>query len=251
MKKLKAFGFALLLFFTSSVYVNAACDATETNELNSLATNVNVDYEVLEGKLNPDEFTPPDGLTDEELEEFVGTYSYYRIYISNVTEDLYVVVTNELNGQSTTYTYENSNNGVITIDYDNMLSITNFTITVYSSSKTNCPDTKLYTTYLVTPMFNEYSTLEMCDGYEDFYLCHDFLKVPSVGFDKFLELLNEYKAGKINNDGEEIPIEEEEGGFTQFLKDNAVIIIVVGVVIVTAGGLITYVVIKKQRSRII
>lgn len=256
MKKLKAFSFALLLFFASIIYVYAACDATETNELNSLAVNVGVDYEIIEKEITVDEgFNPPDGLTEEEQENYTPKKTYFRIHIRNVTEDLYVVVTNQSTNQSTTYTYDNAVDGVISFDESVYIFSTNYTIEVYSSALTNCPNTKLYTTYLTTPMYNSYSETAICDGIEDFYLCHEYLSVSidNISYADFLKLAEEYKAGNLNDDGtEKNPVvEEDENGFIQFLKDNAVIVIVVVIVIIAAGGLITYVVIRKQRSRIV
>ena len=256
MRKLKAFSFALLLFLASSTYAYAACDVTETNELNSLAANVGVDYEVIEKEITVDEgFNPPDGLTDEEQENYVPKKSYFRIYIRNITEDLYVVVTNQSTNQSTTYTYSDAVDGVISYDEAVYIYSTNYTIEIYSSTSTNCPDTKLYTTYLTTPLYNNYSETAICDGIEDFYLCHEYLSVSidNISYEDFLRLAEEYKAGKLNADGtEKNPVtEEEKNGFIEFLKDNVVIVIIVVVIIIAAGGLITYVVIRKQRSKIV
>lgn len=250
MKKWKAFLFTLVLFFVSSNYVYAVCDVNETNELNSLATNVNVSYEIVQVEIPKDEnFNYPDGMTEEERAEYVAYDNYFRIHISNLTEDLYVVVRNENTGESTTYNYQDSSNGTITFDRLVTMEIVNYTITIYSSSETNCADTELYTQYLTTPMYNPYSELVLCEGIEDFYLCQEYLSVD-VDFTYFYDDVERYRNGLINDDGEEIP-EEEDPGFFDFVRDNIVIIIVVVVVIVAAGGLITFVVIRKQRRRIV
>ena len=170
MKKIRVFTLAILLFFLST-NVYAVCDVTESNTLNSLATNVKVSNEVVEVEVPMDEnVNPPDGLTEEEDQNFVAYQDYFRIYISNVTEELYVVVTNESTNESKTYTYDDVENGVITFDEKVYVFITSYKIDVYSSDKTNCPDTKLYTLYLTTPLYNSYSETAVCEGIEDFYL---------------------------------------------------------------------------------
>ncbi len=253
MKKLKAFLFTLVLFFISSSYVYAVCDATETNELNSLAVNVSVDYEAVTEEYVPDEsFNPPDGMTIEEMENYVVTRDLFLIHISNITEDLYVTVENDVTGETNTYYYDDSENGVITIRQEDLTSITNYTVTVYSSDATNCPNTRLATHYLTTPMYNYLSEYDECEGAEDFYLCYEYLSVPIVGFDDFMSLVEDYKAGKVDNNGEEIvPDEDEEKGFLEFLSDHKAIVITVCAVIVVGGVLVTVIIVKKRRSKIV
>lgn len=253
MKKIKVFLLATLLFFLST-NVYAVCDVTETNTLNSLATNIKISYEVVQVEVPIDEgFNPPDGLTEEEDQNYVAYRDYFRFYISNVTEELYIVVTNKSTNEKKTYTYADVVDGVITFDEAVGLAIVNYTIEVYSSSATNCPDTLLYTWYETTPMYNSYSENAACDGIEDFYLCHEYLSVSSdISYNDFINLTDEYRAGHINADGEEIVTPEEpDDGFLNFISDHLVVVIIVAVVIVAAGGLITFVVIKKQRSRIV
>jgi len=174
-------------------------------------------------------------------------YFYYKIYISNLTEDLYVVVTNNQDDTKKTLYYKDGENGTVSFDWNNLWEITNFTITVYSSDKTDCPNTKLYTTYLTTPQYNDFSTYEACDGLEEFYLCYQYLTVPQVDFNTFVELTNKYRNGKIDKNGEEIKKEEEEKGFVAFVKKHKVMIGVTTMVIVVAGGIVTVIIVRKQR----
>ena len=250
MKKIKAFIFTFLLFFLST-NVYAVCDVAETNTLNSLATNVRVSYEVVQVEVPENEdFNPPDGISAEE--DYTAYRDYFRFYISNVTEELYVVVTNQETNESKTYVYNDAVDGVITFEEEVGVTIVNYTIDIYSSDVTNCPNTKLYTLYETTPKRNLYSNYSLCIGIEEFYLCHEYLSVET-SFADFERLVQEYRAGHINDDGEEIvlPEETDEESFLSFINDHLVVVIIVVIVIVAAGGLITFVVIKKQRSRIV
>ena len=250
MKKLKAFIFTLTLFFASSSYVYAVCDATELNTLRSVAANVRASYEELKGIMDPSEYTPPDGTS---AEDFTAYYNYFRIYITNLTEDIYVKVYNDATGEENTYTYQDSDNGTVTFDWEDITLLANFTIKVYSSFNTNCSDTELYTLYLTTPRFNNYSLFDMCDGAEDFYLCYEYLSIPDeVSFGQFVDLIERYKNGQVDDDGNivEEP-ENEENGFIQFLGEHYVEIIVIAVIVIAVGVTVTVIIVKKQRSRIV
>jgi len=240
-----------LVFFVSVVKVKAVCDATEINKLNGLAVNVKASYEQVEQNLAPGEFTYPDGLTDEEMKNYVATYTIFRVYVTNLTEDLYIVVTNDVNSEEKTYTYENSNNSTIYFDWDDITKLVNYTITVYSSNKTNCADTKLNTLVLSLPRYNLFSEYDVCEGNEEFYLCHTFLAIPdNVSYGEFLDLIYKYSEGKVNKNGEEKEEEviEEEKGFWEYVKEHKTpIILIVAGIIVVGGG--TFVIIaNKKRS---
>ena len=249
MKKWKVLFFSIIVFLLGVPSVVAVCTSEENNTLNRLASNVTVDYETLteEYQLGEND-NPPDGLTPEELDEYVATRKIIMIYISNITEDLYVTVRNDNTYETVTYTYADAENGVISIRKEDISEITNYTITVYTSEATNCRDTRLRTMYLTTPMYNYFTNYSACEGAEDFYLCYEYLSVPGVTESRFLELVDRYKAGQINNEGEEVPDEEEtEQGFLQFIQDNIVLTVVIVVVVIAAVGVVVVIIIKRRR----
>lgn len=243
MRKIKMLVLMMLVSFLSINTVYAACSSEDNIKLNKAAININPSYEVKEGEYQG-EVDPPDG---EDVDNPKVTYFYHKIYISNLTEDLYVVVTNNKDKTKKTLRYEDGENGIVSFDWNNLWEITDFIITVYSSDKTNCPDTKLYTTYLTTPLYNDFSTYEACSGLDEFYLCYQFLTVPQVDFNTFVELTNKYREGKIDKNGDEIKDKEEEKGFVAFVKKHKVMIGVTAMVIVVAGGIVTVIIVRKQR----
>ena len=251
MKKIRVLIFTLMLFMIGGNYVYAVCDATEMNTLNSLAANVGRSYEIVtKEEALPEGYSYPDGISIEELEGYVFQRDYFRIYITNITEELYVVVTNENTGEERTFNYSDTDNGTAMFEEMVGTEIVNYTIEIYSSDVTNCRDQRLYTEYLTTPMYNTYSEYDLCRGIEDYYLCHEYLSVP-VDFTDFLNQVNSYRASLSETSEEEMPEEETESGFFAFVQDHIVWVVVIIVAVVAAGGLITYVVIKKQRSRIV
>lgn len=252
MKKMMGLIFALFAFLIGIPIVSATCSAEESNKLNSLAVNVKANYEVIEKEIAVDDnFNPPDGLSEEQLNSYKYIRKFFKISINNVTEELYIKVTNDKTKETTTYSFNNAVDGVISFEEGITTDITNYTIVVYSSSATNCADTKLYTTYLTTPKYNSLSESVLCEGIEDFYMCHPYLSVDA-SFENYEQKIEQYREGKINSDGENIENnEEKKESFIDFIKNNKGMVITITIVVIAIGGLVTVIIVKKQRSKII
>jgi len=248
MGKIKTLIITLCIFFFSITTVSAVCNVEETNRLNSLAVNIKNSYEIITKEIPAeDNFNAPDGLTEEEIKNYKYYRDYFKIYINNVTEDLYVKVTNKNTNEVKTYYYSDSDNGTISFEEKVSYYITNYVIEIYSSDKTNCKDTKLYTHYLTTPKYNSLSESILCEEIENYYLCNEYLSVE-VSFENYEDKINAYREGKVNEIGEEL--DEEVGNNEQtlsFIKEYRIpiIILVVGVAISS----LVIVIIKKQRSK--
>ncbi len=236
MKKILSF---LVVMFLFNINVSAAslCDYTEQSELNSKAANVKVSYDIVDSKV-----TFEDGNADIRI---------FRIQILNVTEDFYVVVKNDINKEEKTYYSTDAVDGVISFDWDYAETVTNFTIQVYTTNKTNCADEKYKTFYLTTPRYNEYSNIETCQELTDFYLCQEFVTFADISRDKFISQLESYRNGEVNNKGEEQE-ENENPTITdkifEFIDDNKWYIIGGLSVIIIASFVIHRVKTKKQRE---
>ncbi len=243
MRKMSTFALAILTFLFGTNIVSALCEASEMNRLNTLAVNVRSDFEEIEEVMDPDEYDLPDGTETEELPELKRLF--FKVNIYNVTDELYVLVHNNVTNETKKFTYQDSKDGVISFIWDDLYSIVNYTITVYSSDKTNCVDTKLHTLYQTTPRFNEYSSLAACDNADDFYLCHKYITVETTDFSNFIAKVDEYKKGKVNEKGEEIvsPNKKNENFISEY--KNIIIAVSAAVVIV---GVISVVVVIIRRS---
>lgn len=244
MKKIKVLVFALFVFLASIEVVYAACEAQETNKLNSLAANVKANYEIVEEEIKDfsSQFNPPDTLTQEELENHIFYEDVANIHIMNLTEELYVKVYDSVSNETVTYSYSDSNNGAITIKQKNFDKVNNYTITVYSSDKTNCKDTRLYTLYVTIPRFNTLSEYLICENAREFYMCHEYVTVD-LDERTFFEKVNDYIENK-NNDQDDDGQGDDNKGFFEEYK-NVIIIVVVAIVII--GGTTTVIIVKRQR----
>lgn len=250
MKKIQIVVLVLICFLVCNISADAACSASDISKLNQMAVNVKPSYEEAEGILDKGSYVPPDGLSEEELEKYEEKYNYFKIHIANLTEDLYIEVTNDFNKEKKTYSYQDSKDGIVTIDWEDIGEIVNFTITVFSSDKTDCPNTKLTTLYLTTPRYNRYYDYMACSENPDFYLCYKYLTIKNVDENAFFRLLEQYQKGTINKDGDNI-VEEpaKDKGFVKFIKDNKVVVIITVVAVLAIGGAVTVILVKKQRSR--
>lgn len=253
MKKFKLVVVAFLAALLWMPYVNAECDAAESNKLSSLANNVRSSQDVIEKEVDPDpDWNPPDGLTEEEMNNYVYKLKFFRIFISNITEDLYVTVTNNTTKATKTFNYSDTTNGTVSFDEEVGFQIINYTVDVYASSNTGCASKKLRTFYVTTPKYNTFSEYSNCEGIREFYLCHEYLSVEAdTTLDKFISLTDDYRAGKIKADGSINDGEKKDEGLLGFIKNHKGTVIGASIVVIAIGGLVIVIIVKKQRSRIV
>lgn len=245
MKRINKLFFYILLFVFSITNVYAECSTEDMNKIRNEAVQVKASYEKTVRIMNSGEYVPPDGTPDDA--ELSITQTYFKIYINNITENLYVVVHNDTTDSTQTFTYADSDNGTVTFDWYRIVSKIDYTITVYSSSNTNCPDTKLYVINLTTPRYNYYSSDKVCLNASDFYLCQEYVTVDDVDYATLQKKVEAYLAGKVDNNGEEI---ETPGDVieTNFWDENKTIIII-GIVAIVIIGIGTILIIKKRGKK--
>lgn len=250
MKKIKIFLIVAVLF-CGIKNVNAACDATETNRLNNLANKIKTSWDIIIKEEKPGEnYGIPDGLTEEEIKNYVIELKYFKIYIHNITEDLYVRVTNKKTNEAKEFYYQDTDNGTATFEVLVTDKIVNYDVVVYASNKTECLGTELKKTSFATPMYNHYSEYEICNGIEEYYLCHEYLNMDT-SFDNFWDSARQYRD---NKEKEEIKRQEEEKknkGLIGYIKEHKGTVIITSILVIGIGGIVTVIIVKKQRSRII
>lgn len=235
MKKILAIVFAIFLF-NMEVSAASLCSYKEQTEINQKAANVKVTYEVVTDTVH--------------FEDMDSTMEVFDISIFNITEELYVIVKNNITREEKTFTHSDTVDGVATFRWTYAESVTNFTIQVYTTNKTSCPDEKFKTFYLTTPRYNEYYDVEVCQELSEFYLCQKFVTFSEISEEKFFTQLENYRNGDVNNKGEEIPNKDEKltDKIFNFLDENKWFIIG-GLVVIVGGSLIIYRVrTKKQRE---
>ena len=228
MKKFLIFLIAFLIFM-GSPKAESVCSYQDQSALNKKAANISRNYTV---ETKTEKFSD----WEEEVE-------YFNITILNITEDFYVTVSNDVDDIPLTYYYSDTKDGVLNVEWEDSDQVTSFTIQVYSSDKTNCPDELYKTLYLTTPRYNEFSNMAVCDEASEFSLCQRYVTFKEISYDSFLKRVNAYLNGEVNE--EEKPIGEEENPkpinkILNFLNEYKWPLIIIVVLLVAVGGIIYY-----------
>ena len=236
----------LALFCVPNTTIAAStCSYSEQAELNEIAANVKTSYEVVDVFVGTS--TNPDSYNQGNVDVYVKGL---KVNILNISKDINVKVVNNTTGETYSYSYENSNNGIVTFDHLDVDSIHTYTIEVYSN-KYSCIGELVRKIDFVTPKYNFYSGLEICNTYPDFYYCQEFLTTDSeITYDEFLD-----KIEKLREKDEKDEKKEKNKTILEKVKEfydnNKVAILIAGGIIVVGGVTATVMVVKKKRSRVL
>lgn len=173
----------ILLFalFAIPEIVNASCDSTELYRLKQIANNVSYKYDYIETKSN-------DGYSDVT----------FTITVSNVFDELYVVLAKDDTSDETQKVLLNkSNNEVVVKD---IKPGTNQRFEIYASSKSMCLNDKLSSFYVNIPSFNRFYSDTLCDNSKEHEYCKKWVNVR-VSKEEFVKELTNYNESK-KNEGE-------------------------------------------------
>lgn len=238
MKRIKLFLILVLTFIFSINPVNAACESKELNQVRQDAYKVSVSSELMKEEMEKGTYDPPDGA---DHDTYVGYLKYFNVYINNISENIYIEVTDSISGNKKVYHNSDSNEGTIVIRDNNMTKLNTYTIDVYATNE-ECETAKIRTVTYVKPKYNEYYGLSACEYAPNYYLCREY-----IDFD--ITYSGEETINKIAQYSAELEKKEEEKQQEIIKKkerNNKIIIASIAVVIV-AGVATTIVIILKKR----
>lgn len=233
MKKILVF-LILMLTFNTSVSAASMCSSEEKVSLNRKVANIKAKYEVAEETI--------------PTVDYPMIVQYINVSLTNITEEFYINVKSDDGNFNQNYFYDALNSGIINIRWDNLDEVVTFTIDVYTSNKTGCPNEKLKTLYLTIPRYNKLSENNQCVEYNDFYLCGEFVNFGEVSQETFDKEIEQY-IKKINNEPvkEENDGSEEDNKFIKFV--NAYKFYIIGSVVLIAGIGVIITITKKKKYR--
>ncbi len=240
MKKIIAILMLAVLFSWTSVDAASVCSYEKQKELSKVASNVKLTYEEAQGIVDPENYHVPEG---EDPETFVVYYDYFKIKILNITESIYVKLENSFNDEVKYIKYEDTDEGIFVIDWNNLKDVTTFNYTIYSSSKTECPDEEIRKGVLTTPMLNENYTNVICLEIPDFSLCQKYI-TTSISEEQFRKKAEAYLEKEEKKEEKEEIKEERK-------KNNTTILIISASILIVGGGIAFVIARKKRGSRII
>lgn len=224
--------------FLNILNVNAECDDKTRLEINTAASNITMDYNIvtnvvdLEGNIMPDikvsEVTPEEGSPYTLMDTI-------NVNVENITDKVYVVFYNGEEDGNHEYHYSDLENGSFSYQVKDINNIHNFTLTVYSDVE-ECRYEEINKYELTTPMYNRNSTFEICID-NDVYYCKKYVmsnfEIPSEDAYKF-SLRNNLKT---NNEEQNLE------------KKNHILAIGGGIIIVILIIMICYTLIKRIKRK--
>lgn len=217
------------------------CTYQQRAEMNSYAAQVKATYEIKTGILDSNMYL-------EAIDDI--KYDYLESSVYNLSENLYLIIKNNLNEDEIKVNYTDTNDGSYTFKWSNEDEIVVYSIEIYSSENTNCPNEKLKVISLKIPKRNPYANLAICQDTKDLNLCQPYILFNEPTSDELISKIEAYKKGEIDSNSTEIP-KEEKNNLKTFIKNNKiaiittssviVVIIIVGIVLVTTK--------KKRKGR--
>ena len=236
----------ILLFFVITIMMPFAvyaegCDADAKVDLATKKNYIKYNYEEKEIFYQPGQFTYPPGMTDEEKENFKPSYNSMQINLMNLSKELYIVVSNDINDDEFIIRYEDTNNGVYDFSHLDLSDVMTYTFRVYATSESVCADEEVGIFYLSLPKYNQFYQSAVCEGLEDTKYCQKYTTIKNLTEGQiysYIENGDDVSTDKDkNNDDKNIILE--------FLENNYIYIIV-GVAIIAVAGCASVVIIRKR-----
>ena len=213
-EKIKKILIVFVIMFLFAVKVDAdTCTKTEKNTLTRNAKAIEI-IPYLSGNYDPNR-----------------VYNY-SVYITNLTKDFYII---DSNGNRFEYMSDYNTDSLFGMYTPG----SKVSFKIYGAYDGVCPDVLLATKTIIFDYFNDYSTFEECEGIEEFYLCRRNYSGEIESDEWFLEQVEQYKAGLIENPE---PGEEKLTFFEiviKFFKEN--VVVTIGLVIAIVAGIVFFI----------
>ena len=182
-----------LIFTFHQTHVFAdTCDTETMKKLMKNANNIKINYEVEEKTVENEDY---------ELSGTDPNYTVSNILLDvyNLTDDIFIIVTNDKNATKKVIVYADGNNGVYKLDtYDNFGYIVNYTFNIYAKNDL-CKGEKLRTIEFKKPVTNPYYYLEVCKQNLDVPLCAQFVtEIPKYD-STFKDYIRKYRETNTEN----------------------------------------------------
>ena len=237
----------ILSFILGGFYINTyadACKGSELTKLQSIASNIKVNYEVKNEKQSV--AYDPETMEREPDVDIEFEVEKLAITVYNITNDIYIVQKDDKTNEEKKIYYSDTNNGNYTFETNNITEYVNYSFEIYSNLNT-CDTTLIKTINFKKPKLNPNSVYQICVENPDVPACQKYITADiGVKESELTEYVNNYINGN-NGTVTTTKSSSNNNSDNNFLKDNLVYIIIVGGVIV-GGSIVAYVVINKKRS---
>lgn len=231
--------YLIFLIICCAMFMNvdaSSCKAEIKAKLIEEASIISYNYvqgikivELDQSDIDPnDPYYNPDGVLE---------FNVFDLNISNISDDLYVEVTNNKNSDSFSVSSSEFVDGTFTFVHDDLKDVVTYVFTVYASTSNGCAGEKISVFYITVPKYNAYSSLSACDGYEEKDFCQEFTTIDDLSEAKVYESISK------------ISVDEDDEVFSSvdYIKNNYVKILIWGISfgVVVVGYIVFY---KQRRS---
>ena len=227
------------------VNVNArTCTKSEIDKVTKDAENIKINYEIIETKTKVkstvDQEYAPAGTEYEVVNDTI------RVTIYNITKDMFLQQTNDLNNEKKAINYSDTTNGNYSFDVENKANLINYTFIVYTNM--DCDMQRIKTINFVKPMKNPLYEMQACREYQNVPICAKYVtSEPNIEDGALVEYLQKYQKG-----GHQSPdiITSKKAGRTEesfYEAYKPYILTGIGLVVIGAAA---YIVISRKRSEI-
>lgn len=222
--------FAALLCINSLNVKALSCPNNVNKELTQAAYYVKSSYEVIDRSIYK-ELVIDNNKTTYKIPRYDFLISIY-----NITDDMYVTISDDVIRETLTIKSSDTNNGTYTFTNKDIGRIYNYTISLYSA-KEECYGELIKTLKLAKPMYNAYSEYTYCQNSSNYY-CQKFTtnELKLNGSEDFFAKIavNNNKRAPINNESK-----DEETASVSILDNWKLYAgIFIGVIIITISVLI-------------
>lgn len=233
MKKIFCYIIFILISFAIIITFPKAdsCNYKEQAALNKEAKNITFNYEVVDKSSEVDlsNGVPP---TIE--------YYYIQMNLTNITDNLYVEITNNQNDEKITYYSSDLVDGVVSFKA-NSYKVVTYTLNIYAQTDT-CSK-KLMTRTVKAPKFNTFYQRGLCLYVPEYKYCQEVI-TSEMDDNKISKSITNYYNKQIANQKQET--QKEKNNLKKYLIIGSIIL---GSIIVIGGIILIIVkIIRKRRA---
>ena len=213
--------------------VNAECDDKTRLEINSAASNVTADLEMVKKVIDLYGVVHPE--VDEKLAYVTGSgyapamFSY--INVNNISDKIYLNFANDDDNVNEIIDLNAALNGKWQYEVPDVSKIRTYTIKIFSNVD-GCSDEEIRTISIKSPMYNTYSESRLCEN-NDAYYCQEYVTTP-IDMDVIELMWQKENESSNNNSNSEAENVNENSNFKKillYIGTGVAIIIVIAIIV--------------------
>lgn len=182
-------------YITNEILVDTSkslCNQKKIKELYNKANKIKLSYQ--------DEKVVVGQAQNQDTLDIVDTYGYvFNVEFKNVPEDMYMIIESDninFKDDKVILKGEDAKKGILKYQTKYTELVVEYTVSIYSS-KYDCVDELFRKFTFITPIYNRYHDMYICDAYPEFELCEKFIVENKPSLQTFYNRL--YKYGREND----------------------------------------------------